>query len=211
MKVSRAKRGRTEKVCKLGMLSDLGFTDVCEDTGMGQPVNAAQRVAARIKERLAEIGMTGRAFAKELGHGDAWISNLLTGRFALSLSELDHAAHILKLPPGELVRLADDAWDLAPRERRLVRAIRTLPPVVSDHLTLLAEYLIGVTPEEVPLLQKVRCLTTPEIRKVEHWIDVTLLARGHEQETRAPLDLPESTGPRPARAPRTPKRRAVRA
>lgn len=168
-------------------------------------VNAAQRVSARIKQRLEELGWTGRRFAKELGHGDPWISGLLANRFALSLAELDKAASVLNLPPSELVRLSDAAWELSPSEKRLVRGLRVLPPVIRDHIILLVEYLIGVTPEEVTLLQKVRRLSAPELKKVDHWIDVTLLSRSLEPETAAPLDFPSTSQPPAAPIRRTPR------
>lgn len=156
-------------------------------------VNAAQRVTARIKARLEELGMTGREFAKKLAHKDAWISNLLSNKFSLSLTEIDQAAAILRVPAGELVREADEAWDLTPTERRVVRGLRLLPPVVRDHVAIHVEYLVGVTPDEVDLLQKIRRLTTPELERVRHYVRVVPLLQGTGHEITDGPDLPATT------------------
>lgn len=142
--------------------------------------DARTRIRNRIKALLEQRGQTNRAFAKWLGHGDQWASNLLAGRFALSLDELDRAAAFLNVPPSDLVRLSDaDGVELSPSERRVVEAMRTLPVPVRDHLMLLADYLVGVTPSEVELLALLRKLTGTELRRVMHWADVQLHGRSN--------------------------------
>ncbi len=141
--------------------------------------DARTRIRQRIKRLLEQRGQTNRAFAKWLGHGDQWASNLLAGRFALSLDELDRAASFLNVPPSDLVRLSDaDGVELSPSERRVVEAMRTLPTPVRDHLMLLADYLVGVTPAEVELLATLRRLGPDELRRVSHWADVQVTGRG---------------------------------
>lgn len=173
-----------------------------------QTVNAAHRATTRIKARLEELGMTGREFARQLNdHKDAWMSNLLAGKFALSLTELDKAAAILRVPPGELVRDAEEGWDLAPTERRLVRALRLLPPPVRDHLVILADYLVGVTPEEVDLLHDIRRLTGAELDRLQHYVRVIRLTQGSARETAAHQDPPATTVRPTETTPRAAKRR----
>src|SRR3990167_100347 len=143
-------------------------------------MTARTRVRLRIKHLLEERGKTQRLFAKALGHGDQWASNFLRGEFALSLDQIDAAAAFLGVPPSELVREGGDPWELSPSEMRVVRAMRMLPPPVRDHLVTLADYLIGVTPEEVELLNRIRTLTADNLQVVDRWIEMKLFeqARG---------------------------------
>ena len=143
-------------------------------------MTARTRVRLRIKRLLEERGKTQRMFAKALDHGDQWASNFLRGEFALSLDQIDAAAAFLGVPPSELVREGGDPWELSPSEMRVVRAMRMLPPPVRDHLVTLADYLIGVTPEEVELLNRIRTLTADNLQVVDRWIEMKLFeqARG---------------------------------
>ena len=169
--------------------------------------DAARRVADRIKARLEDLGMTGRAFARQMGHRDSWISHLLAYKFALSLEQLDKAAYVLKLAPGELVREAEEAWDLTPTEMRVVRSLRMLPPAVRDHVVILADYLVGVTPDEVELLKKIRHLEAEDLMKFDHWIDVTLLRLHREQGSEARSGPATTSAPPAAPIRRTGTRR----
>lgn len=153
--------------------------------------NARHRVCQRIKRLLEERGQTNRAFGQWMGHKDQWVSNLLAGRFPLGLDELDRAAAFLNVPPGDLIRIVDEPWELSPTEIRVVRALRMLPAPVRDHYMLLADYLVGVTPAEVDLLAKLRKLDPDELRRVNHWTDVTLFARAPAP---GPVDLPGLEG-----------------
>jgi hypothetical protein len=136
--------------------------------------DARTRVRQRIKRLLEDRGKTNREFGKWLGHKDQWVSNLLAGKFALSLDELDRAALFFHVPPGELVRVSDEPWELNAGEMRTVRALRMLPPVVRDHVITLADYLVGATPEEVTILKGVRELSDEDVRVLESWIRVRI-------------------------------------
>ncbi len=168
--------------------------------------DAATRVRQRIARLLDDRGHTQRALAKALGHGDQWASNLLSGRQQLAWDDLDKVAKFLNVPPGELVRVSDEPWELTPTEMRVVRALRMLPPAVRDHLVTLADYLIGATPDEVHLLKRVRQLTPGELRRIEHWIDVTLLAQGTEPTVATHADLQATSALRAASARKAQKR-----
>jgi len=150
----------------------------------GGTKTARERVRERIRQRLADLHLTGRAFGRAFsandgrGHVDTWVSGLLSGQFALSLDELDEAAYILKLTPAALVKSEyETAEYLTPSEYRIVTAMRTIPPAVRDHFLLLAEYLIGVLPEEIDMLQGFRELTADQQRDVRHSIRVLRIAQ----------------------------------
>jgi transcriptional regulator with XRE-family HTH domain len=171
--------------------------------------DARTRVRQRIKRLLEDRGVTQGAFAHALGHRDQWASHFFQGKFPLSLDQLDDAAKFFNVPPGEIVRVQDEPWELSPTEMRVVRALRMLPPPVRDHLTILADYLIGVTPDEVEVLTKMRQLSASELRRVEHWIDVTLLSSEPAQEPEVPNDRPETAQKRVVTTPRTRKSRGA--
>jgi transcriptional regulator with XRE-family HTH domain len=142
-------------------------------------VKAGQRVRARLKRLLTEKQMTNRAFGKRLGHGDQWVSNLLAGRFDLSLNDLDDAARAVEALPSDLVRRDDEeAWTLTPSEMRLVRAVRALPMALRDHLRVLAEYLMGVAPEEIELLTEFRKLGQEDQDRVRQSVAFLRLPQG---------------------------------
>jgi transcriptional regulator with XRE-family HTH domain len=170
--------------------------------------HARTRVRQRIKALLEQRGQTNRAFAQWLGHKDQWASNLLAGRFALSLDEIDRAAAFLNVPPSDLVKVDDaDGVELSPSERRVVNAMRMLPLPVRDHLMLLADYLVGVTPAEVELLATLRKLSATELRRVAHWADVQALGRGTGPVQVDPDGPAQEAAPpaQPARRTRAPK------
>lgn len=165
--------------------------------------DAPTRVRQRIARLLDDRGLTQRALARALEHGDQWASNLLSGRQQLAWEDVDKVAKFLRVPPSELVRVSDDAWELTPTEMRVVRALRMLPPTIRDHLVTLADYLIGATPDEVNLLKRIRQLDADELRQIEHWIDVTLLQPGVQPALAGPSDLAATTATRAARSRRT--------
>lgn len=153
-------------------------------------VNASERVRLRLRDLIkSRPDLTGRELGRRLDHGDQWASNLLAGKHSLSLDDLDKAAAYVKVPASALVAAVDEeAWMLGPTEQRLIRSVRALPLPLRDHLVTLAEYLQGVTPDEIDLLRKVRRLLAVERTRVEHWIDVTLTAQGTERAPRVPPD-----------------------
>lgn len=177
-------------------------------------VNATARVIEAIKRRLDALGMTGRAFGRGFsandgrGHGDQWVSNLLKGRHRLSLDELDEAARILKCTPAELVKTDfETAEYLSPTERRIVQALRTIPAVIRDHFLVMAEYLVGIAPEEIGFLEEYRELTESERTRVRHWIHVTRTSRDPLPELAILHDSPEKAAQPLVGARRIPGRR----
>lgn len=146
-------------------------------------MNASERVRLALKHRLDRLGITNRAFAKLFsanggkGHGDQWASHLLSGKFSLSLDELDEAARAVKVSPTDLVKVDyEEAMFLAPLEQRLIRAMRDLPPAISDHILTLAEYLVGVAPAEIDHLMEFRRLSVEGKTRVQHWTHAALLS-----------------------------------
>ena len=164
--------------------------------------DAATRVRQRIARLLDDRGHTQRALAKALGHGDQWASNLLSGRSQLTWDDLDKVARFLNVPPSEIVRMSEDAWELSPTEMRTVRALRMLPPAVRDHLVTLADFLIGATPPEVDLLVQIRALDAEEQAQLQHWLDVVLLRANVPRRTTTPAGHPLTAAPRSGEAPR---------
>lgn len=147
-------------------------------------VNARERVRLAIRQRLEALGMTQREFGRRFsandgkGHVDTWVSSLLAGQFALSLDELDEAARILKVSPCALIKSdVETAEYLTPTEARIVTAVRALPPPIRDHVKTLAEYLLGVAPEEVTHLMEFRKLEPQDQEKVQHWTHALVLAQ----------------------------------
>lgn len=174
---------------------------------MPSHADARTRVRQRIKRLLEDRGQTNRAFAKWLGHQDQWVSNLLAGRFALSLDELDRVALFFRVPPGEIVRVSDEPWELAPTEMRVVRALRMLPPAVRDHLVTLADYLVGATPEEVEILKGVRALSDEDVEVMTNWMRLRIDLRGNALNTLPTRDSDQVTVPSAGSIRRMPHRR----
>ena len=177
-------------------------------------VTAKERVSQRIKERLDELGMNARAFARKMGYKDGWINAIKDGRNALQLEDLDRAAFHLRTTAGDLIRRGDELYDLRPSEARLVRALRLLPPVIQDYLVTLTEYLVGVLPEEVGLLEEFRDLGDDQQAQIRRWVHVMHIAgpRGAHAPEAPNLDdlssLVRGSGPTthaPARGRKRPK------
>jgi len=144
--------------------------------------DARTRVRQRIRRLLDDQGKTNRALAKWIDHREQWVSNMLAGRFPLSLDEIDRVALFLNVPASELIRHSEDPWELSPTEMRMVRALRMLPTSVRDHLVMLADYLIGVTPAEVDLLTQIRQLTEDEKDGMQNYLRaMKLTAEGRRQ------------------------------
>lgn len=168
------------------------------------PETPRTRVRQRIKRLLEDRGKTQREFARWLGHGDQWASNLLRGEFSLSLDQIDRVAAFFKVPPSEIIRVSDEAWELSPTEMRVVRALRMLPPPVRDHLVTLADYLIGTTPEEVDLLQRIRALNADNLDVIERWIEMKLFEQGRGPAAPDRAARLQEVAPPAPRARRTP-------
>lgn len=156
------------------------------------------RIRQRIKRLLEDRGRTQRDFAKFLGHGDQWASNLLRGEFTLSLDELDRTAQFFGVPPGEIVRVSEEPWELSPTEMRVVRALRTLPPPVRDTFAQLADWTIGVLPDELDLLMIIRRLDDDGRQALSHWAELKTVEQAHARTAPDRADLPSGAGGQPA-------------
>lgn len=165
--------------------------------------DARTRIRQRIRRLLEDRGKTNRALAQWLGHGDQWVSNLLAGRFPLSLDELDRVAKFLNVPPSEIVRESDDPWELTPTEMRAIRALRMLPPHIRDHEVEHLDYLIGATPEESQHLVTYRELTQRNQAILERWADALRKQQVLGLDEEDPPDLSMTLEQRAAQSPRT--------
>lgn len=161
------------------------------------------RVRQRIARLLEDRGFTNRKYAAKVGHREQWVSNLLGGRFTPKLDELDKLAAPLGVPASELVRLSEDPWELNPSEMRVVRALRMLPPPVRDHLVTLADYLVGVTPDEIELIRRIRALEGADRAVIEKWLEVRLRLPDIQPSATPPADRLEEVTPLGGRAHRS--------
>lgn len=182
--------------------------DVASDAVKG-PQGAWERVRLAIIRRKNDLGMSNRDFGRGFsanhgkGHGDQWVSNLLNPKMPnkLSLLELDEAASILKTSAAALVKSPyETAEYLTPTEHRIITAMRAVPASIRDHFLTLAEYLIGVAPQEIDLLMEYRELTREEQTRIQHWIHVTRLAPAPMPGLRVLPDQPETDAPPTAAA-----------
>ena len=153
---------------------------------------AKERVRDRIVERLDDLRMKDGQFAIKMGHKAGWINAIRDGRNALQLEDLDRAAFHLRMTPGDLVRRSGELYELRPTESRLVIAIRLLPHVIQDYLVTLAEFLVGVFPEEVDFLHDYRELGEKQRTLIRHWTRVMRLGGGDAQDLPVLDDLPGS-------------------
>lgn len=146
--------------------------------GLLPPLGMTWDIRTRVRQRIARLledrGFTNRLYAKKVDHREQWVSNLLNGKFTPKLDELDKLAAPLGVPASELVRHAEDLWELNPTEMRVIRAVRQLPPAVRDHLVTLADYLMGVTPDEIDLIRRIRALEGADRVVIEKWLEVRL-------------------------------------
>lgn len=164
--------------------------------------SAKDRVRDRLVERLDELGMTAKTFGAKMGKdsGSSWFNAIKAGRNALQLEDLDRAAFHLRLTPSDLVRRGTDLFELRPTESRVIRAIRLLPPIIQDYLVTLAEFLVGVFPEEVDFLHEYRELGEKQRALIRHWAHVMKLGGGDEQDLPVLDDLPGTAAGNATRA-----------
>lgn len=161
------------------------------------------RIRQRIKRLLEDRGMTQGTFAREVGHGDQWASNLLTGAFTLTMDDLDRVAKVLHVPPGEIVRVSEEPWELTPTEMRVIRALRMLPPPVRDAWAMMTDFLIGATPEEADHLVVLRELSEKNQRTLKRWAQALRRQQALGLDEADPPDLPGTVEPPRAQSPRT--------
>lgn len=164
---------------------------------MSSEPDPAERVRRRALHRIHELGLAKRELGKRMdGKKDAWANEVLKGEIKFQLKDLDLLARALKTTAAALVKSEDeDAEYLTPSERRLLRAIRALPMAVRDHLIVLADYLVGVMPEEIELLTLYRSLTEEERERLEHAAHVLKLSQGVEARTRRSESHQDATDP----------------
>ena len=165
---------------------------------MTSDVNPAERVRLRVVQRLSELRWTKRELGQKMGgKGDAWAGAVWKGKIKFQLKDLDELARVLKMPVAALVKRDDDEAEfLSPSERRLLRAVRALPVPVRDHLIVLADYLVGVMPEEIELLSLYRTLTDEERQRLNHAAQVLKMSQHVERHSaRAPETPPATSGP----------------
>lgn len=90
-------------------------------------LGADERVRTRIAQILEDRGMNRSQFAKHMGKTPEWAYKLLAGGCRLGLDDLDRAAHVLGVPPAELLRdPVDELVELSPIERAVIYALREL-------------------------------------------------------------------------------------
>jgi transcriptional regulator with XRE-family HTH domain len=107
------------------------------------------RIRKRIRDRLDDLRMTGRELAKACGHGDAWISNILSGRDGLHWKDFDAVAAKLKLSPAELVRHDEDELrELTPTEMRLLRHFQNWPDPIKDRWLEVLDFFSSAAPDK---------------------------------------------------------------
>lgn len=172
--------------------------------------DARTRIRQRIRRLLEDRGKTNRSLGQWLGHGDQWVSNLLAGRFSLSLDELDRVALFFAVPPGEIVRISEEPWELSPTEMRVVRALRMLPPPVRDDYARYADYLIGTVPDEMEDLVILRELTEENRATVRRWAEMLRTAQARGRDAAGLDDLLRLVEPPTAPTRRSPPDRTKR-
>jgi hypothetical protein len=170
---------------------------------MSPELDPAERVRLRVLQRLSDLGISKRELGLRMGgKKDAWAHDVLKGAIKFQLKDLDALAKALKMPVAALVKRDDDEAEfLAPSERRLLRAIRALPLAVRDHLIVLADYLVGVMPDEIELLTLYRTLTPEERQRLTHAAHVLRLSQDVEARKGRSAD-PPGEAPQGAAAPR---------
>src|SRR3990167_410312 len=121
------------------------------------------RVRRRIRDRLDELHMTARELATVVGHGDAWISGILSGTQGLPWENFDAIADKLNLAPSELVRYDDaEVRELTPSEQRLLRHYRDWPDVIKDRWLDVLEFFSMASPDADAALLLMRLRQTPQ-------------------------------------------------
>lgn len=117
-----------------------------ENTSMTRDVQA--RIRKRIRDRLDELGMTGRELAQACGNSDGWVSGLLEGRQGLHWKDFDRVAAKLGLSPSELVRYDDsELRELTPSEMRLLRHFQEWPEPIRHRWLDVLDYFASTAPD----------------------------------------------------------------
>jgi hypothetical protein len=152
-----------------------------------------ERMRARVRARLDELGMSGRELAAavrprphqedpdEWEHKlDSWISSILTGRAALTWEYVDAVCEHLRMSVSELVR--DDQTEmreLTPSEMRLLRYYQEWPRQVQDRWLKLLEFFAGsiLEPDKVRLLDAWEEMSAQEQRELHAYLHALRVTR----------------------------------
>src|SRR4051812_42466701 len=104
-------------------------------------MDAMERCRRRLQGLLGEETSGGKlrqkTFAKYMGHSEAWLTNVLSGKRGLRLVDLDRVAEFFRLPVSELVAEIDtELIEVTPTERKLIRAFRRMDQAYKDSVML---------------------------------------------------------------------------
>ena len=125
------------------------------------------RIRKRIRDRLDDLGMTGRELARACGNSDGWISGLLDGRQGLHWKDFDRVAEKLGLSPSELVRYDDDELrELTPSEMRLLHHFRDWPESIRHRWLDVLDYFAATAPDRETAGLLVHLRDTPKSLRV---------------------------------------------
>jgi hypothetical protein len=119
-----------------------------------------EHAAARVRRRIAEwLKQEGHGSRKRIaqavkglyGHdrSASWVTDIVdgpdNGGQDLRLRDLDAIAEVMGVPPGDLVRHADNAYaEVTPSELRLLKFYRAFPDVARHHFIGYFDYLAGL-------------------------------------------------------------------
>lgn len=198
-------------MCRFKRLAGQATETVLPSAGMVRDVQA--RIRKRIRDRLDELGMTGRELARACGNSDGWISGLLEGRQGLHWKDFDRVAEKLGLSPSELVRYDDsELRELTPSQMKLLRHFQEWPESIRHRWLDVLDYFASTAPDSETAGLLVHLRDTPRSLRVATIEWLSRLARegippeqllgDAERETIAKPALKSTT--RPDRRPRKP-------
>lgn len=162
---------------------DLGVTTQGKSwtvTRMANRKQARDRVRARIRARLDELGMTARELARAVrpdavsdSDRDSWISGVLNGSQGLTWKHFDAVADKLGMSPSELVRYDEaELRELAPHEMRLLRHYREWPKDIQERWLAMLDHFAATVPDKdtARLLDRLRSLPRSLRSPVMNWL-----------------------------------------
>lgn len=132
------------------------------------------RIRRRIRDRLDELKMTARELTRALGHNDAWISGVLSGRQGVHWKDFDAVAAQLRMSPSELVRHDDaEVRELTPTEMRMLRHFQSWPePIRHRWLDIWDFYAVTAPDRSVAILLTLLRDTPPSLRgPTTRWLE----------------------------------------
>lgn len=141
--------------------------------------NAAERVRRRIKDWIDAAGHGSRTRLADAVTGlygqsrsPSWVTDILDGPDDggqdLRLRDLDAVALAMAVPPGDLVRHADNLYlEVTPSEMRLLRFFRALPDVTRHHMLAYLDYLFGIQQQVLEKQAQERDERTAEAKRLQ--------------------------------------------